>query len=65
MKRLDEIKSTDFFFCYTKSMSLYLKEKGIPYLIKASSIKDGNIFTLYIKGEELQRALDEFKVEEK
>lgn len=61
MRELEQLKSSDFFFCYTKSLSLYLKEKGIPYIIKASSIKDGNIFTLYAKGEKLQEALDEFK----
>lgn len=62
MKRIDEATSNDFFFCYTKSLSLYLKEQGIPYIIKAKSIKDGDsIFTLYAKGEQLQSALDGFK----
>lgn len=60
MKRLDEVTSTDFFFCYTKSLSLFLRENGIPYIIKANSIKDGNTFTLYVKGEKLQKALDDY-----
>ncbi|QHJ71624.1 hypothetical protein [Planococcus halotolerans] len=60
MKRLDEVTSTDFFYCYTKSLSLFLKEKGIPYIIKANSIKDGNTFTLYVKCAELQKALDDY-----
>lgn len=62
MKKLEEVLNTDFFFCYTKELSLYLKEKNIPYILKARSIKDQNsIFTLYIKCKELQKALDEFK----
>ncbi|MGI2326425.1 hypothetical protein [Planococcus sp. YIM B11945] len=61
MKRIDEATSNDFFFCYTKNLSLFLKEQGIPYIIKAKSIKDdSNIFTLYAKGEQLQRALDKY-----
>lgn len=51
----------DYFFCYTKSMSLYLKENGINYLFKAISIKNNQIFTLYKKTDELQKALDSYQ----
>ena len=51
----------DYFFCYTKSMSMHLKNCGIKYILKGISIKNGQIFTLYKKSEELQRALDSYK----
>jgi len=56
-----EISSNDFFFCYTRILSLYLKEKGISYILKANSVKDNNTFTLYFKTNELQEALREYK----
>lgn len=57
-----EITNNDFFFCYTRILSVYLKERGIPYILKANSVKDGNTFTLYIKTDELQEALREYKL---
>ena len=50
----------DFFFCYTISMSMYLRERGFSYIFKAKSIKNNEIFTLYMKSPELQQALDEY-----
>lgn len=57
MKNID---SSDFFFCYTRSVSDYLSEQGIRYVLKAKSIKDGNTFTMYQKNEELQKTLMNF-----
>lgn len=51
----------DFFYCYTRVMSDYLKQHGIPYLFKFRSIKDNSICTLYYKTDELQRALNLFQ----
>ncbi|MCJ7841767.1 hypothetical protein MUB24_12830 [Lederbergia sp. NSJ-179] len=65
MKEIENLNSSHLFFCYTKSLSLFLKDKGIPYILKAKSIKDDNIFTLYAKGEKLQQALDEFNSKNK
>lgn len=50
-----------YFFCYTKTMSNHLKQCGINYVFKAISIKNNQIFTLYKKTEELQRALDVYE----
>lgn len=58
MKQLTE---QDFFFCFTKKLSIFLKEEGISYIIKARSIKDNVIYTVYQKTDELQRALDKYK----
>lgn len=58
MKHLTE---QDFFFCFTKKLSIFLKEEGISYIIKARSIKDDAIYTVYQKTDELQRVLDKYK----
>lgn len=58
MKQLNE---QDFFFCFTRKLSIFLKEEGISYIIKARSIKDNAIYTVYQKTDELQRALDKYK----
>ncbi|MBY0221961.1 hypothetical protein ABZ756_03125 [Mammaliicoccus sciuri] len=55
-----QLTSNDFFFCYTRILSEYLKENGIFYLLKAKSIRDGNTFTLYLKTDELQKVLKEY-----
>lgn len=58
---MKQLTDKDFFFCYTVTMSMYLKEKGFSYLFKFRSIKEGNsICTLYQKSPELQQALDEY-----
>lgn len=59
---MTDINNKDFFYCYTKKLSLFLSSEGIDYILKAKSIKDNSIFTLYQKTEELQRALDKFKI---
>ena len=62
MKNLDNLNlcDRDFYFCYTKSMSIYLKERGISYIFKAKSIKNSETFTIYLKTSQLQKALDEY-----
>ncbi len=51
----------DFFFCYTVSMSMYLKEQGFNYVFKAKSVKNGETFTLYQKSTQLQKALEQYE----
>lgn len=53
--------SSEYFYCYTKKLSLYLSSQGINYIIKARSVKDNSIFTLYEKSNELQLTLNKFK----
>ncbi len=67
MKNLDNLNlcDRDFYFCYTKSMSIYLKNSGISYIFKAKSIKNNETFTLYVKTSQLQKALDEYSSENK
>ncbi|MDN4494927.1 hypothetical protein [Ureibacillus aquaedulcis] len=58
---MTQIDNKDFFYCYTKKLSLFLSSEGIGYILKAKSVKDDSIFTLYRKSDELQQALDKFK----
>ena len=55
-----QLTNNDFFFCYTLELSKYLQQKKIRYILKAKSIKDDNVFTLYQKNDELQEALKEY-----
>lgn len=57
---MTRIENKDLFYCYTKRLSLFLNSEGIKYIVKAKSIKDDSIFTLYQKSDELQKALDKF-----
>lgn len=62
MKTFNEITNKDFFYCYDVECSKFLKEKGIPYLIKAKSVKDNAVFTMYVRNKELNNALMEYKL---
>lgn len=57
---MKQLSDRDFFFCYKKSMSMYLKEQGFHYVFKARSIKNDETFTLYQKSPQLQEALDKY-----
>ncbi|MTD30119.1 hypothetical protein [Planomicrobium sp. YIM 101495] len=57
---MKQLSDKDFFFCYKKSMSCYLRDQGFHYIFKAKSIKNGETFTLYQKSSQLQQALDEY-----
>lgn len=58
---MKQLSDRDFFFVYKRSMSMYLKEKGFSYIFKAKSIKNDEVFTLYQKSPQLQKALDEYE----
>lgn len=58
---MKKLTTQDFFFCYTKDLSNYLKENGVGYIFKSRSVKDGSIFTLYQKTDELMNLLIEYK----
>lgn len=56
-----EISKDDFFFCYTTALHKFIRENGIKYLFKATSIKNGSTFTLYQRNERLQSVLDDYE----
>mgnify|MGYP003319290245 CR=1 FL=1 len=47
----------EFYYVYSKDLHDYLKEKGILYIIKARSIKDGGVFTMYHRTNELMNLI--------
>lgn len=51
----------DFFFCYNLRLSAFLRYKGINYITKAVNPKNQLMFSLYVKNDDLQKALDEYK----
>lgn len=61
MTNKDNLTHKDFFFCYTKKLSEFLRQNGVSYLLKANSVKDNNTFTMYVKSERLQELLDKYK----
>lgn len=57
MLNKDDINSTDFYYCYSKSISDLLKKHDIYYILKAKSVRDDKIFTLYLKTDKLMKLL--------
>lgn len=53
----NSITTKDFYFCYTREISDLLKRHNISYILKAKSVRDDKIFTLYQRTEELERIL--------
>ncbi|MGG1690583.1 DUF5659 domain-containing protein [Heyndrickxia ginsengihumi] len=51
----------NYFFCYTKRVSDFLKQNGFKPITVAQDPKTKKIFSLYAINEQLQRALDEYK----
>lgn len=57
----------DFFFCYNKNVSRFLKTKGIYHITVAQDPRTKKIFSLFQIDQEgkLQQALDEYKAQTK
>ncbi|MGM7635494.1 hypothetical protein [Bacillus sp. Hm123] len=51
----------DFFFCYSKKLSNFLTYKEIKYITRAINPATKTMFSMYVKNETLQKALDEYK----
>ena len=52
----------DFFYCYNKDVFKFLHyKKGIKYITIAINPVSLNTFSLFIKDDELQEALKEYK----
>lgn len=57
-----QLTKEDFFYCYDKKLAYYLRHlKGIEYITKAKSIYNGFIFYLFLKTDELQKSIEEYK----
>lgn len=54
------ITDKDFYYCYDVNLSKHLKTQGILYVIKAKSIVDNKVFTMYQKSQKLYDAVELF-----
>lgn len=50
----------DYFFCYTKRLSDYLRDKGIKPITVAMEPKTKQIFSLYFVDDSLSKSLTEY-----
>lgn len=58
-----ELSRSKFFFCYNKRLFTFINEiKGIEYITIAKHPTTNKEFGLFIKNEELQKAIDDYKV---
>lgn len=55
------IKKEDFYYIYDYKLSLFLKERGIYYIVKGRSLTDDKIFSQYFRTNELMSAIREWK----
>ncbi|MEK4628708.1 hypothetical protein MKZ17_10925 [Solibacillus sp. FSL R7-0682] len=46
-----------FYYVYDVNLSKYIKSNGISYIIKARSIMDNRIFTMYERTDELMNLI--------
>jgi hypothetical protein len=51
-----------YFFCYNKKVSDYLTMKGVKPITIAKEMRENRIFSLYKQTPELQKALQEYKL---
>ncbi|WP_163258638.1 hypothetical protein [Heyndrickxia shackletonii] len=55
----------NYFFCYNKRVSDFLKSKEIHHITVAQDPKTKKIFSLFEINEPLKKALDEYKTQTK
>ena len=56
-----QLNDKDFLYCYDINLTNHFKEHGLQYIIKAKSIKDNKIFTLWQKSDELYNVMRMYK----
>lgn len=50
----------DFFYCYNKNVSDFLRTKGVRFITVAKDLKTQKVFSLYVINKEFQAALNEY-----
>lgn len=55
----------NYFFCYNKKVSDFLKNKDIHHITVAQDMKTKKIFSLFEITNEFQQALEEYKNQSK
>ncbi|SER09163.1 hypothetical protein SAMN04487944_101198 [Gracilibacillus ureilyticus] len=56
-------KENNYFFCYSKDLSNFLKANGISYITKSINPKNKLTFTLFEKDNQLISTLKDYKVQ--
>ncbi|MFV2046877.1 hypothetical protein CJ195_21855 [Bacillus sp. UMB0899] len=59
------MNNKNFFFCYNKAVSDFLKDKGVQFITVAIEPKSQKMFSLYQVDDNLQQALNEYKQQNK
>lgn len=53
---------SEYFFCYSPQMANFLRhDKGIEYICKAKHTKTNKEFCLFVRNEQLQKAIEQYK----
>ena len=55
------MNNRNYFFCYNKKVSDFLKSKGIEYITVAIEPKSKRFFSLYYIDDKLKKSLQEYK----
>lgn len=55
------MNNRNYFFCYNKKVSDFLKSKGIEYITVAIEPKSQRFFSLYYIDDKLKKSLQEYK----
>ncbi|MFJ7371677.1 hypothetical protein ACIQVU_19965 [Lysinibacillus sp. NPDC098008] len=59
---MDKLNDKNFYYCYDAKMSRYLTENRINYIVKAKSLKDGRIFTMYERDKTFYDVLHDYSL---
>lgn len=57
---MKKITDKDFLYCYDVELFEFFRLNGIHYILKARSIKDGKVFVMYQKTDEVYQLLSEY-----
>lgn len=57
MLNVDEITRDHFFFCHSSKIQSILDKLEFPRIATGRYLKHGNVFSLYVKTDRLQRVL--------
>ncbi|MCY9007166.1 hypothetical protein [Peribacillus frigoritolerans] len=56
------MSNKDFFFCYDKKLFRYIKDvKGLDYITIAKNPTTDKTFSMFMKSDQLQNAINEYK----
>lgn len=56
-----KLKNSDFFYCYNKKLSDFIKDNGERYILTANNFK-GKQFWMYQRNERLDELIEMYKI---